>query len=357
MTTTLAPHDAGDAIFRAAVEHSLDGVLVTVPDGRVLYANPAACSILGTDEADILRLGRQGFSEPGDPRWSDALGERTRSGRVQAVLPMVRADGRRLLVELSSRLFTASDGSVRNVVVFRDVTDRVRLEQRLLASDEITRALLAGSGTGPVLTLITRHARTLMDAAEAAVFTPGSDPGTVVVAASDGPGMSPMVGRAYPPGSLAGQVMASGSSRLIANLTAVAPFMDGQKLGLGPAVMAPIMSDSHAFGVLLVGGGPGRRPYNQEDRAVVETFAHSAGVALALDDARSECERQQRHTNAQLEYALQNRVVIEQAKGFIAAVRGIPPEEAYEQLRRYARSHSVKARDVGWAVVHRELMP
>lgn len=357
MTTTLEPTDLGDAVFRAAVDNSLDGVLVTVTDGRILYANPAACAILGADEAEILRRGRQGFSDADDPRWRDALDERRRSGRVRAVLPMVRADGGRFLAELSSRVFEATDGSVRNVVVFRDVTDRIRVEARLRAADEITKALLAGSGTAPVLTMITRHARSLMDAEEAAVFVPGAEPGTVTVAAAAGPGMTPMVARTYPSGSLAAQVMTSGCSRLIENLTAVARSGDGRSLGLGPAMAAPIMSDTRAFGVVLVAAGPGRAPYKDDDLAVVEAFAHAAGVALALDDARSEVELQHRRTVAQLDRALESRVVIEQAKGFIAAVRGIGADEAFEQIRRYARSHSIKAQDVAREVMSRELLP
>ena len=36
----------GPKAYRALYENSPDGVLFTVPDGRVLAANPAACRIL-----------------------------------------------------------------------------------------------------------------------------------------------------------------------------------------------------------------------------------------------------------------------------------------------------------------------
>lgn len=196
-----------------------------------------------------------------------------------------------------------------------------------------------------------------MDAEEAAVFVPGAEPGTVTVAAAAGPGMAPMVARTYPPGSLAAQVMESGRSRLIEDLTAVAKSGDGRSLGLGPAMAAPIMSDARAFGVVLVAAGTGRAPYNDDDLAVVEAFAHTAGVALALDDARSKVELEHRRTVVQLDRPLQNRVVIEQAEGFIAAVRGIGADEAFEQIRRYARSHSIKAQEVAREVMSRELLP
>jgi PAS domain S-box-containing protein len=42
---------------------------------------------------------------------------------------------------------------------------------------------------------------------------------------------------------------------------------------------------------------------------------------------------------AQLQAALDSRLVIEQAKGYLAARHGYPPEEAFQWLRGYARSH------------------
>lgn len=85
----------------------------------------------------------------------------------------------------------------------------------------------------------------------------------------------------------------------------------------------------------------------------METFARSAGVARA----RSEVEEHHRRTAAQLEVALESRVLVEQAKGFLSAVRDIDPGEAFEQIRSYARSHRLKAQEVARAVVERRLLP
>ena len=48
----------------------------------------------------------------------------------------------------------------------------------------------------------------------------------------------------------------------------------------------------------------------------------------------------------QLQRALDNRIVIEQAKGFLAARHDVTPEEAFQAMRRYARSNRVSLRDV-----------
>jgi len=69
-----------------------------------------------------------------------------------------------------------------------------------------------------------------------------------------------------------------------------------------------------------------------------------------------ELDRQCR-VNEQLREALDSRIVIEQAKGVLAAERRISVDEAFEVLRRHARSHSASLRSVAEAVVSLGLRP
>ena len=48
----------------------------------------------------------------------------------------------------------------------------------------------------------------------------------------------------------------------------------------------------------------------------------------------------------QLQQALDTRIVIEQAKGFLAARYGVTPDAAFQAMRRYARNNRVTLRDV-----------
>ncbi|HET6964093.1 MAG TPA: GAF and ANTAR domain-containing protein, partial [Acidimicrobiales bacterium] len=191
---------------------------------------------------------------------------------------------------------------------------------------------------------------------EAAVITVGSEPGSVVVRAAAGSGMTGLVGRSYR-GTLAAQVMESQRSLIVEDLTSSARQEDGRSLGLGPAVVVPIVADGRPFGNLMVGALPGSRLYDAKDLAIVESFAESAGVVLALGEARSELERRHRETADQLQAALDSRVVIEQAKGVVSASRGVTVEDAFARLRAYARSHNSKLQDVASSVVRRELLP
>jgi len=342
--------------YRVAAERSPDGVFITVPDGRILYANAAARAMLRATEDEIVRKGRQGFTPAGDPRWEAAVEERACTGQTKFVAPMVRTDGSRFLAEVTSSVFKGSGGELRTVVIMRDVTDRTRLELRSAALHEITGAVLSGTDTSEVLTLVGFHARRLLEASDAAIVTATDKPGYVQISAVDGTATSELLGRAYPPDSLAAQVMAQGHGLLVEDLTAAAATEDGVKVGLGPGIIVPIASSERVFGVLMVGAQPGNAAYDIGDLDCVKVFADAAAIALAVGEARSELEALHRRTSEQLQHALDGRVIIEQAKGFIAANRGINSDEAFDRLRKYARSHNTNVHDIASRVMDRTLM-
>jgi GAF domain-containing protein len=67
--------------------------------------------------------------------------------------------------------------------------------------------------------------------------------------------------------------------------------------------------------------------------------------------------QQERRLNEQLQRALESRVVIEQAKGILAAQNSISLNRAFERIRTHARSHNVSVRAVADAVVNLGLRP
>lgn len=76
-----APLDS-ELQFRPMFENSMDGVLLTAPDGRIFMANPAACAILGRTEKEICDSGREGIVDPTDSRLPIALEMRRRHGKT-----------------------------------------------------------------------------------------------------------------------------------------------------------------------------------------------------------------------------------------------------------------------------------
>lgn len=126
----------GPEAYRALYDNSPDGVLFTVPDGRVLAANNAACQILGRTEAEICSVGRQGLADHTDERWGPMVAERDRTGSGRGVARMIRGDGSVIEVELSARIFRTPSGEKRTCTIMRDVTDRMTMERELRRSRE-----------------------------------------------------------------------------------------------------------------------------------------------------------------------------------------------------------------------------
>ncbi len=74
--------------------------------------------------------------------------------------------------------------------------------------------------------------------------------------------------------------------------------------------------------------------------------------SLVIALAREVLGHQQAHAAAaQLQHALTSRIVIEQAKGMIAAREGISVGQAFARLRQHARQHSATLHEVARAVV------
>ena len=109
-------------------ENSLDGILLTPPDGQVFRANQAACLILKRTEEEIRRAGRNGLVHASDPRLASLLEERKETGRAEGELNFVRKDGSVFPVEISSAIFTDSKGEQKTSMIFRDITNRKNME-------------------------------------------------------------------------------------------------------------------------------------------------------------------------------------------------------------------------------------
>jgi two-component system sensor histidine kinase/response regulator len=121
----------GDMKYRAIFLNSLDGILLTNPDGRVLAANPAAQQIFGYSESELCTLGRGGLVNGNDPRLALALLERERAGTFRGRLTMIRKGGTRFEAEFSCALFTGEDGHSLTSMIIRDVSERLNNEHLL----------------------------------------------------------------------------------------------------------------------------------------------------------------------------------------------------------------------------------
>jgi hypothetical protein len=96
---------------------------------------------------------------------------------------------------------------------------------------------------------------------------------------------------------------------------------------LSALVLADLLGEDVAPALTARSGRPGRAPDDLDE---------PARLRLAIQ---------------QLEHALVARVLVEQAIGVLAERAGTVPREAFERLRRVARSHGRKVHDLARAVV------
>ena len=180
--TRRSPHRLTAADFEAIFQHSVDGVLFTKPDGRILAANPAACQILRRSERDICLAGRPGLVVD-DERARAAVAGRAETGYARTELTMRRGDGSEFVADVSSTIFTNEAGKVRACVTFRDVTDQVRLRAELKEKTD----LLARLAREDELTKLRNRRGFVADAAQAlAIADRDSVPVSIVFLDLDG---------------------------------------------------------------------------------------------------------------------------------------------------------------------------
>ena len=124
--------------FRSLFENSTDAVFLTIPDGTIEAANPAACAMFGWSEQELCRLGRSGLLDTEDPKLVAGLEERQRMGQIKgAEIMAIRKSGERFPVEIEFVILPSEPA--RSFVIMREITERKRVEAALRESEELYR--------------------------------------------------------------------------------------------------------------------------------------------------------------------------------------------------------------------------
>lgn len=89
------------------------------------------------------------------------------------------------------------------------------------------------------------------------------------------------------------------------------------------------------------------RAWSAEDLQIAQILAHMASGYIKNVRMLSASQLM----TAQLQHALDSRIIIEQAKGILAERNGTTPHKAFETLRQHARSNNLRIHDLCHAVV------
>ena len=129
--------------FRALFENALDAVLIANDLGAYVDANPAACDLLGVSYNEVIGRTISDFTEEDykaetSRTWEQFLKESTMIG----VFRLRRPDGKVVSADFSA---TANFLPGRHLLMLRDVTERLELEEQLRQSQKLESVgMLAG---------------------------------------------------------------------------------------------------------------------------------------------------------------------------------------------------------------------
>jgi signal transduction histidine kinase len=189
-------------------------------------------------------------------------------------------------------------------------------ERWLVATGEITTALLAGDPSARVLPMIAGQARQLAEADCALLLLPARDadrgagraggggtapmadgspggpagPRSLVVAAVDTAGpvqADALLGARVPiSGSVSGAAFRDGVSVQVDDLSTQSPPASVSGVDFGPAVAVPLASKGATLGALMALRAVGSAPFSAEAAAVTESFARQAALTLHLAESQ-----------------------------------------------------------------------
>jgi signal transduction histidine kinase len=165
------------------------------------------------------------------------------------------------------------------------------------ASNDVTSALLTGTGGRDALTQVGARARAAADGVVSAVVLP-DDRGELVFEVVEGDLCLDAQGMTLPRSGSSWEVFATGTPKVLAGLPKV-PSRSEEARGrlledferIGPIVLVPMAAGRRVLGVLIIARGAEGRPFDAADVTLLGSFATQAALVLEFTRAQDDSQR------------------------------------------------------------------
>jgi PAS domain S-box-containing protein len=166
----------GTAALAAVVDRSRDGIVVVTADRRYVYANPAACRMMGysLDELRALPDFLANFPEREHAAMLEHFAEQLSGHSGLWTSTLLRPDGTEREITWSNMAFDI-DGRPHGAAIFRDTTEARQAARNAAALGQAAAQLAGGSPIWQVLGQLAAHAVDGTRAVACAIATTGAD--------------------------------------------------------------------------------------------------------------------------------------------------------------------------------------
>ncbi|WP_442599270.1 PAS domain S-box protein [Neobacillus sp. D3-1R] len=137
-----------DYFFKELFIEAMDGIIFWDMKGQIINANQAACRIFECGYQDIIGANFDQFILKKNHQYRKILKELFETGAVNDQLFLKMPNGQEKLIEFTSRLHS-KEGF--HMTIFRNVSERYRMELELRESEQKFRTIFEGSLEGLVL--------------------------------------------------------------------------------------------------------------------------------------------------------------------------------------------------------------
>lgn len=128
-----------EAEYRAMFENSLNGIILSQMDGKIIRANPAACKMFKMTEEEIISKGSDEILDTTDHRVDSLMEELLTNGSAKGETNLIRKDGSKFLASISVSKFTDSFARERVSVSIRDLSERLKYQEKIDTTDHLLK--------------------------------------------------------------------------------------------------------------------------------------------------------------------------------------------------------------------------